>query len=152
MKLSDRLIAAIAVAGGCAIIAGTFGFREVPGQQFGSAFFPRVTGAATILVGFAQIAVAQGGPTLVPPVWMRTRGAWSALGVVAAVVAWLLAAPLLGFLLTTALMIGLLSLLLGGRPLTAFAVGAGGAVGFHLIFVTLLRVPLPRGLIEAALP
>ena len=33
------------------VIAGTLGFRELPGQQFGSAFFPRIVDAMAIFAG-----------------------------------------------------------------------------------------------------
>lgn len=46
MKLSDQVIGLLTILAGKAIIAGTFGFREVPGQQFGSAFFLRNIAAA----------------------------------------------------------------------------------------------------------
>lgn len=148
MKLNDRIIGLIAIIGGIAIISGTFGFRAVPGQQFGSAFFPRIVGAATILAGLAQIAVATPGPLLAIAPALRGRDALCKLAVVVLVVFWLMSVQSLGFLLCTALVVAALALILGARPLPAAGVALGLPVLLHLIFGTLLRVPLPRGLIE----
>ena len=53
MQINDRIIGLLAILGGIAVIIGTLGFREIPGQQFGSAFFPRLLGGALILCGIA---------------------------------------------------------------------------------------------------
>ena len=151
MRLSDRALGLVAVLGGCAILYGTLGFREVPGQQIGSAFFPRIVGGAAIVAGAVQIAAGASGPPVALPGWIRGRGALRALSVVGAVVAWLVAAPPLGFLTATALVVGTLALVLGARPLPALIAGCGTAAGLHLVFATLLRVPLPRGPLEALL-
>ena len=55
MQLNDRLIGAVAICGGIAVISGTLGFRELLGQQFDSAFFPRIIGCALILTGLAML-------------------------------------------------------------------------------------------------
>jgi putative tricarboxylic transport membrane protein len=149
--LNDRALGLLAIAGGVSIIAGTLGFREVPGQPIGSAFFPRIVGAAAIVAGIAQIAAGTGGPPATPPDWMRGRGALRALAVVGAVVGWLLLAGPLGFLPTTALVVAGLALALGARALPAAAVGVAAAAALHVIFASLLRVPLPRGPVEALL-
>ena len=92
-----------------------------------------------------------GGPLATPPDWMLGRGALRALAVVGAVVGWLLLAEPLGFLPTTALVVAGLALVLGARALPAAVVGVGTAAALHLIFATPLRVPLPRGPLEALL-
>ncbi|QRF69117.1 tripartite tricarboxylate transporter TctB family protein [Ponticoccus alexandrii] len=148
MKFNDRMIGLLAILGGLAIIAGTFGFRAVPGQQFGSAFFPRIVGVATILAGFVQIIVATPGPFLRIADDLRNRDALCKLAVVAGVVIWLLTVQSLGFLLTTGLLTGALALIFGARPAPAAMVAIGLPILLHLIFSSLLRVPLPRGVIE----
>ncbi|MFV0360970.1 tripartite tricarboxylate transporter TctB family protein [Tropicimonas sp.] len=149
MKLNDRLIGLIAILGGIAIIAGTLGFREAPGQQFGSAFFPRIVGGAAILVGIVQMAVAAPGPPIRIAPELRSADAFCKLAVLVLVVFWLLAVQSLGFLLTTSLVVLLLALVLGARPLPALLTAAGIPVLLHAIFALLLRVPLPRGVLEA---
>ncbi|MGI9420059.1 MAG: tripartite tricarboxylate transporter TctB family protein [Geminicoccaceae bacterium] len=152
MQLDDRLIGILAVIGGIAVIAGTFGFREVPGQQFGSAFFPRIVGSALMITGAVIFLSAKGGgPWIALPDWMRGRSAFSGIAVLAAGIFWLLTAPLLGFMATTFLTMAALMFLAGGRPLTSLLISAGMTALLHLIFAVLLRVPLPYGLLEKLL-
>ena len=149
MQLSNRAIGLLAVLGGVLVIWGTLELQPVPGQAFGSAFFPRILGGALICTGIVQTTMRDGAPFASLPGWLRGRGGISAAAVVAAVLAWLFLAERLGFLLTTGGLMIALALVLGARPLAAILTGAGMAAVFHLIFSSLLRVPLPRGLIEA---
>ncbi|SNY91021.1 putative tricarboxylic transport membrane protein [Cohaesibacter sp. ES.047] len=148
MKFNDRIIGILAVLGGFAIIVGTLEFRSIPGQQFGSAFFPRIVGAATIIVGLIQFFTAAPGPWIQIREELRSRDTLSKLMVIAVVIFWFVAVEPLGFLLTTALVTALLASTLGARPISAIVVSLGLPVLLHAIFGMLLRVPLPRGLIE----
>lgn len=152
MKLNDRILGILAIVGGVLIYLGTLDLREVPGQALGSAFFPQIVAGIFVMTGAALTATAGPGPLLRLAPWMWGKGVFSAAGVVAAVLFWLFAVNALGFLLTTWLMISALAMLLGGRILTAAAAAAVATVVFYLIFVELLRVPLPRGVVEALLP
>lgn len=152
MKLNDRIIGALAVLGGLGIIAGTLGFREIPGQQFGSAFFPRIIGTALILAGLVQIRVAAAGPLAQVGDMLTGRAGLQVLAVLLAIFAWVALSPSLGFIATTAVLIALLALIAGGRPLAAILTGAAMAVLLYYVFARLLRVPLPYGVIESVLP
>lgn len=151
MKINDRLIGLLAILGGLAVITGTLGFREVPGQQFGSAFFPRLLGAALILCGVAFVATATNGPLLRIGEILKGRSGLKIATVLTAVIGWILVSPLLGFILTTSLLIAALALLAGGKLVPSAATGLGMAVILFLIFGQLLRVPLPLGVIESVL-
>lgn len=152
MQLDDRLIGVLAIIGGIAVIAGTFDFREVPGQQFGSAFFPRIVGAALMFTGVTLFLSAKGdGPWITFPDWMKGRSAFSGIAVLAAGIFWLLAAPHLGFMGTTFLTMAALMLVAGGRLLTSLLISAGMTGLLHLVFGVLLRVPLPYGFLEKLL-
>nr|WP_321443769.1 tripartite tricarboxylate transporter TctB family protein [uncultured Cohaesibacter sp.] len=148
MKFNDRIIGILAVLSGIAIIAGTLEFRSIQGQQFGSAFFPRIVGATTIIVGLIQFFAAAPGPWIQIREELRNRDTLSKLMVIAVVIFWLFAVEPLGFLLTTALVTALLASTLGARPMSTIVVALGLPVLLHAIFGMLLRVPLPRGLIE----
>ncbi|WP_340107374.1 tripartite tricarboxylate transporter TctB family protein [Pikeienuella sp. HZG-20] len=151
MELNDRIIGLLTVLAGVLIFTGTLGLREVPGQALGSAFFPRIIAGVFVLTGAALIATAAPAPYLRLPKWMRGGGGVAAAGVVAAVICWIAAVEALGFLLATWILISSLAVLLGGRIWIALIVAAGATALFHMIFVELLRVPLPRGVIEALL-
>ena len=151
MQINDRLIGAIAICGGVAIIAGTLGFRELPGQQFGSAFFPRIVGSALILTGLAMLVTRAEGPWMRVPDMLRGVAKWQVAAALAAVIGWVLISPYLGFIATTALMIWVLILLAGGRPLPAALTASVMACLLYMVFGVLLRVPLPFGAIERLL-
>jgi putative tricarboxylic transport membrane protein len=151
MQINDRLIGAIAICGGVAIIAGTLGFRELPGQQFGSAFFPRIVGSALILIGLAMMVMRTEGPWMRVPDILLGAAKWQVVAALAAVIGWVLISPYLGFIATSALMIWVLILLAGGRLLPAAVTASVMAYLLYLIFGVLLRVPLPLGEIERLL-
>lgn len=151
MKLNDRFLGVLAILGGVLIYVGTLDLREVPGQAIGSAFFPQIVAGIFVATGAALTATAGPAPLMRLAPWMWGKGFFSAAGVVLAVLFWLFAVDTLGFLLTTWLMIAALAMVLGGRILTAVAASAVAMLIFQLIFVELLRVPLPRGVLEALL-
>ena len=151
MQLNDRLIGALAICGGVAVIAGTFGFRELPGQQFGSGFFPRIVGAALILTGLAMVAIRAKAPWIEVPDLLRGRAKWQVAAALLAVVIWVVASPYLGFIAATAVMIWILILVAGGRMIPAALIAMFMAGLLYLVFGVFLRVPLPFGAIERLL-
>ncbi|WP_428929213.1 tripartite tricarboxylate transporter TctB family protein [Marinibacterium sp. SX1] len=152
MQINDRIIGLLAILGGIAVIIGTLGFREIPGQQFGSAFFPRLLGGALILCGIAFAVTGARGQLVRVGDMLRGSSGMKVAAILAAVIGWVLISPLLGFILTTALLIAGLAVMAGGRLWPSAATGLGMAVVLYLIFGELLRVPLPLGLIERILP
>jgi tripartite-type tricarboxylate transporter receptor subunit TctC len=66
--------------------------------------------------------------------------------VVAAVIFHMLAADVLGFVVTAAIILFVTSKLLGARVLTSAVVGIVASVGIYELFSGLLRVPLPMGI------
>lgn len=116
MHINDRIIGLLAILGGIGVIAGTLGFREIPGQQFGSAFFPRLIGGAMILCGIAFVATAWSArPERLIRIGEMLRGVsgLKVAAVLVAVVVWIALSPYLGFVVTTALLITALAVLAG---------------------------------------
>jgi hypothetical protein len=115
----------------------------------GPAFFPRalavllaVAGAALILRTFRGRRAAGEAPGEVGDAPWRL--AWTLL----LCVVYLLGLPHVGFLLLTPVFLGLFTWMLGyrrWRPLVGTAVGT--TVVLYVLFATLLRVRLPRGLL-----
>lgn len=151
MHINDRFIGLLAILGGIAIIAGTLGFRAIPGQQFGSAFFPQLLGGSLILCGVAFAANGSGGALLRISKILKGRSGLRVAAVLASVIGWVVVSPLLGFIVTTTLLIAALAVLAGGRVVPSAATGLGMAVVLFLIFGQLLRVPLPLSALEAVL-
>lgn len=148
MKISDRAIGILAILGGFAIIYGTLEFRSIPGQQFGSAFFPTILGVVAICAGIAQLIVAERTTLIQFADWMKGPLVFRGLSVVVASFIWLLASDFLGFILSTTLLIFGLSLAAGGKVHIAALVGLGMTSVLYIIFGSILRVPLPHGFIE----
>ena len=151
MRLGPRLTGAIAALGGAAVIWGASGFREIPGQQYGSGFFPTLLGGALILTGVLIAVTGKERAVRARDEAARSdaRNRFPALAIIAAIVLWMLLVEPLGFLLTTALMIAVLALILGARWTHAIATAIAMPFLIHLIFAVLLRVPLPYGVVEA---
>lgn len=151
MKLNDKIIGVLAILAAFAIAYGTLDFRAIPGQQFGSAFFPRIIAGAFILLGLAFLFAPNRGAIIATAEWMRSWRALKASALLIAGLLWIVITPSLGFIATTFFLILALILTFGGR----FLIGLGVAVGITLllygVFGQLLRIPLPFGFIERLL-
>lgn len=151
MKISDTVVGAGFVGAGLAIFAATLGFPRLEDGSPGPALFPRVL--AVLMIGFGACLVVPAvrrEPTNPPdpapvPAGLHRGGVVNALLVFAAIIVFMLASPLFGFLLTTAaILLGLMWWL--GTPLPRAAAAAVGLDLFvYVIFVKILRVPLPLG-------
>lgn len=151
MLISNRIIGLLALLGGIAVFVGTLGFREVPGQLFGSAFFPRILAGAMILCGCALAASAIQTEAVRIGAMLRGSAGIRVFVVLASILVWTGVAPTLGFIPTTALLIAGLAVLAGGGVVASAATGGAMAIILFLIFGKILRVPLPRGVVESFL-
>ncbi|MFK7966695.1 MAG: tripartite tricarboxylate transporter TctB family protein [Burkholderiaceae bacterium] len=157
MKIHDRLIGGLSVAGGVALIVAASQLRAMPGQLFGSAFFPTVLGVACCIVGLLLMLKRQQAADLDPqpwlslPDWFLDRRAIRAGAFCVAAVAFILFAESIGFMLSAFVLLLALMLMMGAGVTMATASSIGATVVLHLVFVVLLRVPLPFGVIERML-
>jgi len=159
MQLSDRLTGGvIATLGSLAFFYGSK-LPPVPGQQVGPAAFPMVVGAGLVICGaliifgigrhFEEVAEADVASHTAPelleplPAWKN----WLALLPPALLVFYALASERLGFLPTTAIMIAAASFAFGARAKLAIPLAIIAPFFINLIFLKLLRVPLPGGLL-----
>ena len=148
MQVSNRIIGLMAIFGGFAIIYGTLEFRDVPGQQFGSEFFPRITSVALVLTGICLAATKVTTPVVTIPDWFKDGRLFRAVSLPLCGLLWIFLAPELGFIFTTFLLVAVLILVLGGRLLSLVLVSSAITLVLYAVFGWLLRVPLPVGLIE----
>ena len=149
MKFSDVVIGGLTIAGGAAIILEARTFPELSGQQYGSSFFPMVVGWAMVLCGslLAGNSIRNGVGTLVilPPWIFQPRAVINISLVIASLVFYIFASEFIGFDIVSVLIILGLSLWFGVRFWVALIVSLLSTAVFHLVFGTLLRVPLPPG-------
>lgn len=151
MVFNNRIIGIIAVIGATAIFVATLGFRELPGQTLGPAFFPRLVASAIALVGVAIAVPRPDRPALIWLKWIWTWDAMKPFGTIVAVILWIVAQPTLGFLVSTALVLATVTWGVEGRPLISIGLGVVMSVFFYLVFAIFLGVPLAYGPIEALL-
>ena len=159
MLLSDRITGGvIATLGAAAFFYGSK-LPPVPGQQVGPSAFPMVVGAGLVLCGglivfgigrhFEEVAeadvAAHSAPELLEPLpaWRN----WLALLPPALLAFYALASEPLGFLPTTAIMVFTASLAFGAKLKLALPVALIAPLAINLIFLKLLRVPLPDGIL-----
>jgi len=159
LLLSDRITgSAVAVLGAAAFFYGSK-LPPVPGQQVGPSAFPMVVGAGLVFCGalivfgigrhFEEVAEADvaehSAPELLEPLpaWRN----WLALLPPALLAFYALASEPLGFLPTAAIMVLTASLAFGAKPKLAVPLAITAPFAINLIFLKLLRVPLPGGIL-----
>jgi len=140
-------------AGGALCAVGTtmavvaHGFPVVGGMPFGPGLFPKIIAAGLVASGIGIAAEglatakdrAAGGPG---------RHAGAMVGLLAVIAFFALALDPLGFHVTAAVSLLVSVWIFGGGTLVAIALAVIGSVGTHFVFYTILRVPLPWGLLE----
>ncbi|AOO83963.1 tripartite tricarboxylate transporter TctB family protein [Bosea vaviloviae] len=159
MQLSDRITGAvIATLGSVAFFYGSK-LPPVPGQQVGPSAFPMVVGAglaicgALIILGvgrhFEEVAEADvvnhSAPEMLEP--LPAWRSWLALLPPGLVFFYALASEPLGFLPTAAIMVLVASFAFGAKAKLAVPLALIAPFIVNLIFLKLLRVPLPGGLL-----
>ena len=87
-------------------------------------------------------------PWLSLPDWFFDRRAIRAGAFCVAALAFILFAESIGFMLSAFILLLALMLMMGARVGIAIVSSIGATVVLHLVFVVLLRVPLPFGVIE----
>jgi putative tricarboxylic transport membrane protein len=146
----DLVSGLLAAALGAAVVLHVRTFPELPDGQPGPALFPGIVGGLLVLFGLVLVVravLARGGPAADPGAGVTARGWLRALAVLGLVVAYMLLAETLGFLLTMGVLLFLLMWTLGARPLIAVLAAAVTTGFIFVVFEEVLLVPLPEGLL-----
>jgi putative tricarboxylic transport membrane protein len=156
MRVNDALAGVAVAALGLFVVLYAQTLPARPGIQFGPAFFPRLLGIGLALGGLWLIATGwpelRRGRLVHLPDWSGSL--YHVLGiplVLGLLVFYILAADRLGFLLTAFLILSVFQLWLRVRVPVALAVAVVASLGLQQAFARLLRVPVPRGPVEALL-
>ncbi|MBS0248106.1 MAG: tripartite tricarboxylate transporter TctB family protein [Proteobacteria bacterium] len=157
MRANDAINGLILILLSVAMIALTTTFPAFVGQDYGPALFPRVLGAILIICGglliWRGVALRRAGGALVTMApW--TREPWrvgSFFLMLALLLAYIVFSETVGFIPMAFLTLGLLFLWFGVRPLTALVTTVVATLAIYWFFASLLRVPLPRGLLDSVL-
>jgi putative tricarboxylic transport membrane protein len=166
MKLADALSGLLAALAGIAVVLHALTFPPMPGQPVGPSLFPIAIGTGLILAGAALMLAAVRGPASAarPPSAVRRPlsefvefDAWARrprmvanfLVVIADLSFYAIAVEALGFLITSVVFLAVLFLAFGVRRARILPFAVAVTLVIHYGFYTLLRVPLPWGVLEA---
>lgn len=156
MLNADRIGGLLLSGLGIACIAASIQLPRIPGQPVGPAVFPIVVGVALCLCAVLILLSAGAVPEEemigddLPAQYSPAMAALRLLLPPVILVLYVLAIEPLGFLIAGFSVIMATAVLLGGRMIYAVPLAAVMTVAIHSVFGTLLRVPLPDGLL--ALP
>jgi len=157
MKLNDAVWGALLIFFSVAILVHVQSFPTIPGQKVGPALFPGVLAVclavcAVLLMVKGLASRARGGERarwLELDGWTRSRRHVRAFAAVVGVnVFYILLVGKLGFILTGTAYLALLFIVFGVKKRLVVPLALGLTLGIHYAFYTLLRVPLPWGVLE----
>jgi len=157
MRANDAINGLILIVLAAVMIAMTSTFPAFPGQPYGPSLFPRVLGTLLIICGallvWRGLAARRGGEGWVEMAgW--TREPWRVVSfflMLVSLLGYILVGETIGFIPVAVVILFVLFLWFGVRPLTAVITAVVGTFVIHWFFSTLLRVPLPRGVLDAIL-
>ena len=154
MRLNDALLGAILLGFAGWVWWLTGFFPAFPGQDYGPNLFPRILAAGIAACGAALVlrGARARGPLLVLEGWTREPARLvSFLLMPGAVLAYILVSDALGFIPTAFAILLILALWFRARPVVALPVAAGMTLLVHWFFAGLMRIPLPRGILDSVL-
>ena len=152
MKFSDAASGVVIALVGIGVVLFARTFPSMPGQSVGPALFPTLIGVGLALVGLALLVSGQrqGAPWLQPGEWMRRpRMVRNFALVVAVLVFYAMAVNRLGFFITALAFLVALFAAFGVTRKWILPLAVLVTLAIHYGFYTLLRVPLPWGLLES---
>jgi putative tricarboxylic transport membrane protein len=157
MRANDALVGFVLIAAAAAMVAYTATFPAFPGQRYGPSLFPRLLGAGMILCGAALVvrglaARRMGEAWVSAAPWVREPGKPTTFALVlGCLLAYILVSERLGFIPTAAAILGLLFWRFRVRPLLVLPLAIVASLVVHWFFGSLMRVPLPRGILDSVL-
>lgn len=160
MRKAPFLTGAILSLLGVGVIAEAMRLPAIPGQTYGPGFFPAVIGIGLLVFGAiyamsarhpAQPVIQLEGEGIAPDELEETAperpfyGALASLviGLVATIALW----ESVGFVLLMSIVLTIFMILLGVRFWNAALVAVGCTIMVYAIFIKILMVPLPAGLL-----
>ena len=155
MRLNDAVIGTLFILLAGAMIALTFSFPPFPGQKYGPSLFPRIIGSGIILCSALLLVRGlkeRAGGWLELAAWTRRPARLASFAIMlVAMLFYVLASEPLGFIITAFVIQLGLFLWFGVKPVTALIVAVLMTVLVQYFFGNLMRVPLPRGLLDSVL-
>ena len=151
MRNTDRWVGAALALLALVVIATSRSFPAGPGQKLGAGFLPMLVGAGFLVCGAALVLRSYRDRAYASEASQEARKPehyGSSAVIIGAVVAYIVLADRIGFLLLAPLCLVAVFLALRVRRGPAVAWAIGGTVLVHFAFYKLLRVPLPWGVLR----
>lgn len=159
MKITDAVSGVLLMGLGLFMLWQASQFPSFGGQPYGAALLPGILAWGFLLGGgllvlrdlLARRQAAGGAWVSLVPELRHGTGMAALLAVLATVLAQIWLAPRLGYLPVSVLCLTALFAVLRLRPLIALALAIATSAACWWLFAGLLRVPLPRGLLDGVL-
>ncbi len=153
MRCNDAVFGGVLIVFAAAVIAHARTFPSLHGQAYGPDLFPTLISIGLIACGIALVIRGLISRQTVPMFnahsWSGNRSAQlNLLFTVGSVLAFILLADTIGFIVLAIPIIILLAYRFGVPLLKAIALSIVTALLIHFLFVRVLLVPLPRGLLQ----
>lgn len=150
MKFNDAILGGVFVVVSLLILLEARTFPTLPDQPLGPGTFPTIIAGVMLLGGAALIlsGLRSRAPIVALAGWIRTPGGVRRmLAVPAFAVAYTLLAKPIGFPIVVPVLLLLMLLNNGVRPLASVLTAAGASLAIWLLFARFLMVPLPLGIL-----
>jgi putative tricarboxylic transport membrane protein len=152
MKLHDTLCGLLLAALGIALLVYARSLPPIPGQNVGPGFFPGVVAIGLIATGLVLALVTlrnrPGGPWLAFDDWVRSPRLLLTFAITAGSLAFYVAlADRLGYFVTAPLVLGAILAAFRVQWVVIIPVGLAVPALIHYIFYSMLKVPLPWGVL-----
>jgi putative tricarboxylic transport membrane protein len=152
MRINDAILGAVLLA--FALVIGLYAqsFPAIPGQEYGASVFPTwiaiaIGGCSLVLIAGGIRHWAETGAVALAS-WARSGHHLRALAItVALVILYILVSTPLGFIPTTFITLTVLFVVLGVRLALAPVLAVLLTMAVHYGFYSLLKVPLPWGVL-----
>lgn len=148
----DRLAGSIVGGLGVVVVGMAATFPAMPGQNVGPALFPGVIGVGLIACGLVLVLAERIGRVTdtieLDEGLRRPRMVLNAALVIAGLAVYTVVVGVIGFFITSSALLLVLFLAFGVRPARAIPIAVIVPIGLHYVFYTILRVPLPWGVLE----
>lgn len=152
MRSNDKITGLVTVIFGVLVITNSRGLADLPQQEYGAGTFPLVIGG--LLIAFGGLLVVRGLRSNAPwMVWANDvpirRFYLTLMAIVAAIVAYILLTPVLGFPVVAAVLLSLLLYCFYRQNWKVSIITAVvSAAVIWGVFGRLLQVPLELGILE----
>jgi putative tricarboxylic transport membrane protein len=150
MRFNDAVIGALLLAFAIATFAYARTLPAIPGQDYGAGVFPMLiaTGLGSCGVLLIASGIRQWHGAVTWSDWARSHHAWAKLvAVFGLILAYILAAQAIGFVPMSVLLLVVFFVLMRVRWWVALPVALCATLLIQQTFSSLLRVPLPLGLL-----